>query len=148
MGADIEGSGFGGGNSSYKITLDWGSAQTGVTYYTSDGSANNFTAGSETVNIVEVTHGLSSRDVIISVIDLNAGTDGGTSPTHVQWLANADGIAGAGNNMNYNYQDGTDIGHSGHIVVNRYSDSVVRLAFGANYPPSGYEYRVIVIKAG
>ncbi len=150
MGAEIKGSGSGsvGANSSYKITLDWGSAQTGVTYYSSDGEANNFTPGNETVNVVEVTHGLSSRDVIVSVIDLNAGSAGGTSPTHAQWLANAEGAAGAGNNMNYNYQDGTDIGHSGHIVVNRYSDSVVRLAFGANYPPAGYEYRVLIIKAG
>ena len=84
MGADIEGSGSGGANSSYKITLDWGSTQTGVTYYSSDGTANNFTAGSENVNIVEVTHGLSSSDVIVSVIDLNAGDAGGTSPTHAQ----------------------------------------------------------------
>jgi len=62
----------------YKITLDWGSTQTGVTYYSSDGGSNNFGV---TVNIVEVTHGLSSRDVIVSVVDLNAGTAGGTSPT-------------------------------------------------------------------
>ena len=132
----------------YKITLDWGSSQTGVTYYATDGASNNFGTN---VNVAEVTHGLGTRDVIVSVVDLNAGdaggTNPGTSPTHAQWLANAEGTAGAGDNLNYNPYDGTDIGHSGHIVVNRYSDNVVRLVFGI-YPTTGFEYRVLVIKVG